>query len=126
MKVQNWNDEAELWEFIQPKLRGWWRRLEMRYPDGFCDSVGLYQNETIWLEHKVGKPSRALFRPSQIEFAHQCMRHGVPYYTCFGHLRSVLIYRGLDFTEPVRPVWWIAPIQAPSATSAKGPSVRAV
>lgn len=111
MTGPRWKDETELWGYLVRRLRGRWYRLEFSYPAGLCDSMGLWRGQTIWLEHKVGRPSINAFKPAQIEFAHDCFRHHVPWWCCFGHLDRVMFYSGLDFDFGPSPVpqFWVPP-----------------
>lgn len=100
-------DEVALWEYIAPRMRGRWERLETIYPPGLPDSFGLFRNQTWWLEHKVGKPSLAALRPKQIDFAHECVKRSVPWWSCFGYRGSVLFFEGLQVERSVQPPFWI-------------------
>lgn len=103
----DWKDETALWEYQQPRLRGWWRRLEATTPDGLPDSFGLFRSRTHWLETKVGKPTIAVLRPKQIEFALVCRERGVSWHVCFGYQGDVLFFDDLTLSVPVRPMFWV-------------------
>ena len=105
-----WKDEVQLWEWLKPRLKGKWTRLEVSYPAGLCDSMGLWHGQTIWLEHKVGKPSKTLFKTTQIDFALDCERHHVPWWCCFGYYGRVFFYPSLDLTKSALPPFWIPPL----------------
>lgn len=89
-------------------MRGKWWRLEAITPTGLTDSMGLFQGKTWWLEHKVGRPTLDVLRPKQLEFAHECIERGVPFWLCFGHRGSAVFFEGLTLTRPAVPAFWIA------------------
>lgn len=103
-----WKDETELRDYLFPRLRGWWRRLEAIYPDGVPDSFGFYYGETHWLELKVGKPSKDLLRPRQIEFGLECMDRGISYHVCFGYQDEALFFKDFAFKTRAHPHFWVA------------------
>jgi hypothetical protein len=104
---RNFRDEDELWEHIAPRLRGIWHRLEVITPDGLTDCLGLWNLATWWCELKVGKPGLKKLRPSQRQFGYDCMRQGVPIYTCFGYKGEALFFLDFDFKTPVQPPWLV-------------------
>lgn len=105
-----WRSEVDLWDnHLVKRLRGTWTRLELSYPHGMCDSVGLWQGHTIWLEHKVGKPSIDAFEPAQLRFAHDCARHHVPWWCCFGHQNRVRFFTSPQLEHEAKPPFWIPP-----------------
>ena len=106
-----WKDEDQLWEYLVPRMRGTWRKLEASYPDGLTDSFGLWNGQTHWLEHKVGKPSIDVLRPKQREFAMDCRDRTVPWYVCFGWRGTVHFFdwHGLLTGRSVIPPFWVPP-----------------
>lgn len=105
-KKLNFPDEDALWEFIRPRLKGTWWRLEAITPDGLTDALGLWNQSTWWCELKVGKPGRSAFRPSQRQFGIDCMRQGVPIYSCFGYRGEALFFLDFNFDVPVVPPFY--------------------
>ena len=103
----SWKDETALWDYQFPRLRGWWRRVEAAQPDGLPDSLGLWNSQTHWLERKIGKPSKDLLRPKQIEFGLECMRRGVSYRVCFGYQGEILWYQDFAFLVQSVPTYWV-------------------
>lgn len=101
-----WRDEDHLWEWMLPNLLGSWRKLEAITPDGLPDSFGLYHRSTIWLEHKIGRPSIDAIRPKQKEFGLDCMKRSVPYFVAFGYQGVIRFYDDFSFSRPVAPRWW--------------------
>lgn len=100
---RNFKDEDELWQFVFPNLRGWWRRLEAIQPDGLTDWLGLWNNQTWWCEAKIGKPGLKSLRPSQRDFGRECIKRGVPIWTCFGYRRAPVFCLNFDFERPITP-----------------------
>jgi len=109
-----WRDEEHLWGYLKPRMRGKWWRLEASCPDGLTDSMGLWQGQTHWLEHKIGRPSVQLLRPAQRTFALECRDHGVPWYACFGYRGNAWFYdfNGLLTNTAVTPPFWVSPSEA--------------
>lgn len=106
MQIKN---EDHLWEVIKPRLKGIWYRLECVTPDGLTDALGLWNQQTWWCELKIGKPSRRLLRPSQRQFGIECMRQGVPIYTCFGYRGEAVFCLDFNFQDRTTPPWYRAP-----------------
>jgi hypothetical protein len=104
-----WANEDELWGTISPRLRGWPRRLEAAFPAGMPDAFTLWKGQTHWIELKLGKPSRSLMEPKQIEFGLECIKRGVSYRVCVGHQGRVLWYPDFSFTQVDTPKYY-API----------------
>lgn len=116
-----WRTEVELWEYLVKRLRGTWHRLELSYPHGLCDSVGLWNGQTIWLEHKVGKPDTNAFEHTQLRFAHDCARHHVPWWCCFGYRGRAMFFASPALTVPVSPPFWISPEEVLAGIAARLP-----
>jgi len=95
--VRSFRDEKALWDFIRPRLRGKWSRVETVTPEGMFDSWGLYQQSQFWMELKIGKPTINALRPSQHDFLIELIRHGQPAWTCFGYKGEPLFFEGLNF-----------------------------
>ena len=103
------NEKDDLWDLIRPTLKGKWSRLEAVTPAGVPDVFGLWNNTTWWLEMKIGRPSINALRSSQIDFACDCLRHGVPFWTVFGHQGQALYFRGITFTDQETPPFVVEP-----------------
>ena len=102
----SFKDEKALWEYIRPRLRGRWSRVEAVTPEGMFDSWGLFGRGQIWMELKVGKPTINALRPSQHSFLIELVRHDQPAWTCFGYRGEVLFFEGLDFDTAVVPPFY--------------------
>lgn len=97
-------DEDALWDYVSPRLRGWWTKLEAVTPDGLTDWLGLWDSRTWWCEAKIGKPGLDALRPSQRRFAYACIDNHIEHWTCFGYKGEARFFRDLDFdTERVPP-----------------------
>jgi len=107
--MNRWADEDALWGFLAPRLRGWWRRLEVVQPEGLPDSFGLFDNRVHWLELKLGKPGLKAFRPKQLEFAHECIKRGISWHVVFGHKSDVMFYAFPDCSTAITPGFWLTP-----------------
>lgn len=110
MTKRVFSDEDALWNHIQPHLRGWWRRLEAITPDGLADALGLFDGQTQWCELKVGKPSIKALRPAQRDFGYECMRYGIPIWTCFGYDGKARFFLNFDFRIERVPPFWRPPL----------------
>lgn len=72
-------------------------------PDGLTDALGLWNLQTWWVELKVGKPDIKALRPSQRQFGIECMKQGVPIYTCFGYRGEALFFLDFNFERESVP-----------------------
>ena len=75
-------------------------------PDGLPDTFGLWDQQTWWCELKVGKPAIKKLRPRQIEFGYECIRHHIPFYTCFGWYGRPFFYCDFKFAIEVVPPFY--------------------
>ena len=107
--MASWKTEDDLWGFLVKRLRGKWYRSEMSCPDGFPDSFGLWHGQVIFLEHKIGRPSTVSFSHAQLHFAHDCERHSVPWWCCFGHRGRVRFFSSPRLDHETEPPFWIPP-----------------
>lgn len=95
----NWRDERALWKYLQPRLLGKWMRIEATTPEGMPDLMGLFRGHVVFIELKLGKPSRLALRPAQREFLHDLTRYGCQGWTCFGYEKAALFFRGDDIGD---------------------------
>lgn len=99
--------EKSLWEHIKPDLAGRrWRRLENAAGSGAGDAFGFFRGQTQWIELKVGLPALNKLRPTQHDFALDCVASGIPVWLCFAHRGKVLWFEGVDFTQPTIPPFY--------------------
>lgn len=104
--MRSFKDEKALWNYIRPRLRGKWSRVETVTPEGMLDSWGLYKSSQIWMELKVGKPSISALRPSQHAFLIELLRHRQSAWTCFGYKGEVLFFAGVNFSDAKVPPFY--------------------
>jgi hypothetical protein len=109
---KGFRDEAKLWDYMRPKMRGKWERVELAIgPEGFFDLMGSFEKKLIFVERKISDaPNRSLVEPGQFTFAEWMMSCGHECFFVWGGRTSknVLFTKGLDFTLSglCRPPFW--------------------
>lgn len=110
--MKGFRDEGALWDYMRPKMRGKWERVELAVgPEGFFDLMGSFEKKLIFIERKISDaPNRRLVEPGQITFADWMMSCSHRCYFVWGGRTSkaVLFTEGLDFTPRglCRPPFW--------------------
>jgi hypothetical protein len=101
--------ETALWDYLSDRLLGRrWTRLESRGTTrGPGDAFGFFRGETVWLELKVGSPRYKALRPSQQDFANDCLKSGIPIWCCFAHRGRLVWISNLNFDAPERPKFYL-------------------
>lgn len=66
--MTGFRDEAQLWTWMRPKMKGKWERVECIMPEGVPDVMGTCDGDLVWIERKIGLPNRKAMEPGQIAF----------------------------------------------------------
>jgi hypothetical protein len=84
------NNTTQAWDFLKPRLRGSWFRIEANFPAGLGDAFGFYNRHTHWVEIKVDKDQP---RPAQIIMEDEARKHSVPIWQAHISRSGVLQWR---------------------------------
>lgn len=98
--------EDQLWNFLKPRLLGWWTRIEASTPAGVLDSFGFYAGETHWLELKVGPPNVLRLEPMQYDFLTEAKKFGVSAWVVFHHADRLHWFKWIPAIETDAPVFY--------------------
>lgn len=113
--VSGFRDEARLWTWMRPRMRGKWMRIENSVEEGFFDLMGSVNQKLIFIERKVADtPNKELIEPGQLLFAkwmrgcgHDC------WYAWGGRSAKVVLFTPALETPAApfgvvvgRPVFW--------------------
>lgn len=113
--MSGFRSEARLWDFMKPRMRGKWMRIENSVEEGFFDLMGSVNQKLIFIERKVADaPDKDLIEPGQLLFAkwmkscgHDC------WYAWGGRTKNkvlftpALVVSDMPFGIPIaRPVFW--------------------
>jgi len=103
--------EAQVWRYIQPQLRGLWRRIETVNVPGFPDVYGWpdASGTTHFIELKCGAP----LDNSQRAWLAAAWQRGVPAWILRGRADRLDWYQDLEMKHPLLTPVFVLPAVPP-------------
>ena len=107
--MSGFKNEKQLWGWLKKRLYGKWERVEAIVPEGICDVLGGFNGKIVFIELKVGAPSKKDIRPKQREFIEWAISVGADVYVVFGSKtgKNMKWFWGADMLQVKPPLFFV-------------------